>query len=261
MVCRSCGSEVSPYVTECPYCGHRLRKRAPKLEREGDEIRVRETRRERRRRGRRERRARREPRRSVPGSIAGRPLATIATILAGAAVIVVARAVPLSLAQSGAIVGPVDGELWRYLTAPFVTDDVGAFFVVALAIWIFGTAVEQRIGTLATAILIFGTGALGMLAADAVVANVFDSWLVACGGNGIALGLIGAWLPLRRAEAEAEGGFADPIDLIGVVVVVVVVLLVPLVESGADPLAGVVGGLVGLGMGALAVRRLGAGAG
>ena len=43
VVCKSCGSEVSPYVTECPYCGSRLRRRAPKLEREGGEIRVRET--------------------------------------------------------------------------------------------------------------------------------------------------------------------------------------------------------------------------
>src|SRR5688572_24243414 len=33
VVCKSCGSEVSPYVTECPYCGTRLRKRAPKIER------------------------------------------------------------------------------------------------------------------------------------------------------------------------------------------------------------------------------------
>jgi len=31
VVCRSCGEEVSPYVTECPYCGTRLRKRAPDL--------------------------------------------------------------------------------------------------------------------------------------------------------------------------------------------------------------------------------------
>ena len=38
VVCKSCGSEVSPYVTECPYCGTRLRKRAPKLERHGDEF-------------------------------------------------------------------------------------------------------------------------------------------------------------------------------------------------------------------------------
>ena len=45
VVCRSCGSEVSPYVTECPYCGTRLRKRAPKLERHGDELAPRESRR------------------------------------------------------------------------------------------------------------------------------------------------------------------------------------------------------------------------
>ena len=58
VVCKSCGSEVSPYVTECPYCGTRLRKRAPKLERVGDEVRVREDRRDRRRRKAAERRSR-----------------------------------------------------------------------------------------------------------------------------------------------------------------------------------------------------------
>ena len=36
VVCKNCGSEVSPYITECPYCGTRLRKRAPKLERRGE---------------------------------------------------------------------------------------------------------------------------------------------------------------------------------------------------------------------------------
>ena len=35
VICKSCGSEVSPYITECPYCGTRLRKRAPKLEKGG----------------------------------------------------------------------------------------------------------------------------------------------------------------------------------------------------------------------------------
>src|SRR5437763_1167677 len=34
VVCKNCGSEVSPYVTECPYCGQRVRKRAPKIERQ-----------------------------------------------------------------------------------------------------------------------------------------------------------------------------------------------------------------------------------
>src|SRR5690349_1266017 len=34
VVCKHCGSEVSPYITECPYCGKRLRRRAPKIPRE-----------------------------------------------------------------------------------------------------------------------------------------------------------------------------------------------------------------------------------
>src|SRR3954470_9074418 len=32
VVCKNCRSQVSPYITECPYCGQRLRKRAPKIE-------------------------------------------------------------------------------------------------------------------------------------------------------------------------------------------------------------------------------------
>src|SRR5437588_12794395 len=36
VVCKNCGSEVSPYVTECPYCGQRVRKRAPKIARDGE---------------------------------------------------------------------------------------------------------------------------------------------------------------------------------------------------------------------------------
>ena len=37
VVCKNCGSEVSPYVTECPYCGQRVRKRAPKIDRGGED--------------------------------------------------------------------------------------------------------------------------------------------------------------------------------------------------------------------------------
>src|SRR3954449_5725889 len=48
VICKNCGSEVSPYVTECPYCGARLRKRAPKLERRGDGLEPKPSRRSRR---------------------------------------------------------------------------------------------------------------------------------------------------------------------------------------------------------------------
>lgn len=250
VVCRSCGSEVSPYVTECPYCGHRLRKRAPKLEREGDEIRLRESRRDKRRRQRSER----SPRRSISVDLDAKPVVTIGTLLIGAILIVVGHAVPLGLSEIGGIVGPVDAEIWRYLTAPFAYEDVGAFIVIAIAIGVFGSLVEERLGSLAVATVILATGSLGMIAAASSQSLGLSDFVVGAGGNGVALGLLGAWLMLRRAEAESR--FSEPLDVLGVGVAGAVLLLLPLVEVGADPVAGLVGGLIGLGMGALAARRI-----
>ena len=247
VVCKSCGSEVSPYVTECPYCGHRLRKRAPALERSGDEIKVRESRRERRRRERRERAPLREPR------IDARPWATIVTLLASAVVLVVGRAVPLDLSEMGGIVGPVGSDYWRYVTAPFAYVDVGALFVIGVAIAIFGSAVERRLGTLLTAIVILASGGLGMLVADGVASAGADDFLVAAGGNGVALGLLTAWVALRRGERE--DAFSEPFDIYGTVPAAIVLLLLPLVEVTADPVGGVAGAGVGYGLGLLAARR------
>jgi len=253
VVCRSCGSEVSPYVTECPYCGHRLRKRAPRLEREGDEIKVHESRRDKRRRRRRERAAER-----AAAALGTRPLATAGTLLIGGILLILGRAVPLTLSEVGAIVGPVGSDAWRYVTAPFAYDDLGALLVVGLAIWIFGSAVERRLGSLAAATLILATGTLGSLAAGAVHTAGLTDTLVVAGGNAVALGLLAAWLMLWRGEAKNH--FSEPFEVVGVTVVAVVLLLLPLVEVGADPIAGLVGGLVGLAMGALATRRVDTGA-
>jgi membrane associated rhomboid family serine protease len=255
VVCRSCGSEVSPYVTECPYCGHRIRKRAPKLEREGDEIRVRETRRDRRRRRRRERAAER----SAAVALGTRPMATGLALLAGGILLVLGRAVPFTLSELGAIVGPVGSEAWRYVTAPFVYDDLGALLITGLAIWIFGSAIERRLGSLATATLIVATGALGSLAAGAVYSAGITDTLVVAGGNAVALGLLGACLMIWRGEAKQA--FGEPLETIGIAVAAAVLLLLPLFEVGADPVAGIVGALVGLAMGAVAARRFDASAG
>jgi membrane associated rhomboid family serine protease len=260
VVCKSCGSEVSPYVTECPYCGHRLRKRAPDLEREGDEIKVREGRREKRRRQRRERALERQltaspkRRRFEAGD---RPVATIGVLLVAATLMIVMRAVPLSLAEAGAIVGPVGSEVWRYLTAPFVYEDLGALIVIGAAIAIFGSALERRLGSVATLFFILAAGGLAMLAADAVAGLGFDEFLVAAGGNGVALALLGAWLMLARAEGP--GPLGSSIDLFGVVTITVVLLLMPLVEVTADPIAGLAGALLGLLMGRVAAARAPAG--
>ena len=116
---------MSPYVTECPYCGARLRRRAPKLERQGDELRVRESLRARRRRIVRQRRASRGRWRPRIAVAADRPYATIAAILGPAILVVVQRAGAYDVFQVGAIMHPGLTEPWRYLVAPFVYYQLG----------------------------------------------------------------------------------------------------------------------------------------
>ncbi|HEX2128324.1 MAG TPA: rhomboid family intramembrane serine protease [Solirubrobacterales bacterium] len=243
VVCKSCGSEVSPYVTECPYCGTRLRKRAPKLERVGDEVRVHEGRRDKRRRKAAERRNRLAERASRMEDLALRPVVSIAMLAAPAVVYIVFMASNLSAFDLGAIVGPVDGDWWRYFAAPFFYDDVGYLFACGLGIALFLPGVERRVGSVGTFLLAIGCGALGMLAAGGLDSSLGDGIPVAAGGNGIALGALGAWVVMRDAERRADP--TDEYDRFAVAVAVIVLLALPLVEDYANPWAGLVGGLVG----------------
>ena len=243
VVCKSCGAEVSPYVTECPYCGTRLRKRAPKLERVGDEVRVREDRKTRRMRKSAQRRSRFAARREAAGDLAIRPVITVAALVVPAILVIIERASNLTVFDLGAIVGGVGDEPWRYLAAPFVYDDLGYLFVCGLAMAIFLPPLERRMGSIATLLLVIGTGALGMLAADGLDSTFGDGILVAAGGNGIALGALAAYVVLRDAERRADP--TVEYDRIAVAVAAGVLLLLPVVEDFADFGAGIVGGLVG----------------
>ncbi|MGI9556682.1 MAG: rhomboid family intramembrane serine protease [Solirubrobacterales bacterium] len=256
VVCHSCGEEVSAFVTECPYCGTRLRKRAPKLERQGDEIVAHEPRRQKRRRQRAERRQAAPSGRPGPLArgvswAAERPIVTLAAIIGPATLLLVQRAADLGPANVGALVPVIGTESWRYLTAPWVFDDVGYLFVVAFALALFVPPLESRLGVVATAILLLATGSLGMLAADGLSSAGIDEPLFAAGGNGVALGAVGAWYALKRGDARRRAGELD-FDSIGVAVVAVVLLALPLVETWASPVAAVAGGLVGLAAGAIA---------
>lgn len=245
VICKNCGSEVSPYVTECPYCGARLRKRAPKLERRGDAL---------------EAKLRRGPagllrlrlRRRAGAAGAGRPYATLAAILGPAVLLLVQKASGDPLSTFGGLIVPVGGQWWRFLTAPFAYVGVGYLFVVSLGLAIFATGLERRLGSPATALLLVACGSLGMLAASGI-AGAQGHIAVIAGGNGMALGALAAWFAVRRAEAHHA--IDQDYDSIGVVVAAAVLLALPLFESTADVFAGLVGGAVG-GLAGLAAAAL-----
>jgi membrane associated rhomboid family serine protease len=235
VICKNCGSEVSPYVTECPYCGARLRKRAPKLERRGDAL-------EPKPRRRSSRRLPKGMRLSRPAwAEAERPYATLTVIISSAVLILVQNATGDPLRTFGGLILPFQSDWWRVLTAPFAYADVGYLFVVALALAIFSVGVERRLGSAATALLLVACGSLGMLAASGIVNP--ESFQVIAGGNGMALGALAAWFTLRRAETQ--GAIDQEYDWIGVAVCAAVLLALPLFDSTANVYAGAVGGAVG----------------
>src|SRR5918994_1927070 len=124
VVCKKCGSEVSPYITECPYCGTRLRKRAPKLERGGVPKEPKAPRRRRPTLGR-----------LKPGEIPGirgdrRPYATISLVLASIVVSLAVRIHPAWLLDLQLLAGLTD-EYYRTATTLFVffASGVGGMFL------------------------------------------------------------------------------------------------------------------------------------
>src|SRR3954462_4535032 len=181
VVCKNCGSEVSPYVTECPYCGQRVRKRAPKIER-GDE----------------EPKCQRRRQRSLPklrrGEIPGirvdtRPYATILLILLALGAIVAWSTGRVTVRDLGGIYGglPLSGEWWRLVAAPFVYDNAAYAFIALVAVGDFGPALERRFNWFVPVAVFLAAGAAG--AALVVAVDAGDVW----GANAGALGLLAAW--------------------------------------------------------------------
>ncbi len=240
VVCKSCGSEVSPYITECPYCGNRLRKRAPKIDREGRVA---------------ERRRRRPPAPALPrlrrGEIPGirgesHPRATLLLVVLGMVGCLLWRTSLVSL-EDVAIVGKPGPHWWRLFTAAFTYTNTGYAFVTLSAIGLYGWLLERRHGALPV-LSLFAVGGVGGILAGVATYPAPLVW----GASGAALALIVAWalpdlLDLRGGR-EIEG------DLIGTAVFAAVVALMPLADVGASWPADVVGVLAGLAIGLPLVR-------
>jgi membrane associated rhomboid family serine protease/DNA-directed RNA polymerase subunit RPC12/RpoP len=235
VVCKNCGAEVSPYITECPYCGKRLRKRAPKIDRDGRVI-------ERTPHGRPTPSLTPLRRGEIPGiARERRPYVTSALVLLGV--------IGCLLWRTGAVgystvitAGAVGNQWWRPFTAPFVYSNTGYAFIALAAIALFGTLLERRAGPLLVIAAVLLAGAGGALLSAQITQSV------AAGGNGIALAMLITWaMPdlLRLRKGHEFGG-----DLIGVAVFAVALVLMPLTttEAGWVPCAAgiVVGILLGL---------------
>jgi membrane associated rhomboid family serine protease len=238
VVCKQCGSEVSPYITECPYCGSRLRKRAPKLEKA---------------RKQEERRRRRADAPSLgrlrAGEIPGirpdtRPYATIGLVLLSVVASAMVQLGKPFTEGDVVLAGGLGDQWWRVFTAPFVYLNTGYLLVALAAIMLFGWLLERRHGPLVPLLIFLAAGAAGMALAASVETL---GATVASGGNGAALALLCAWA-VPDLAARRRGEDTDS-DLLGVAVIAGVLLLLPVAVPEADPLAGLAGVVVGFALG------------
>src|SRR3954468_13800861 len=153
VVCKKCGSEVSPYITECPYCGTRPRKRAPKIERGGV--------------GREPKvpRRRRTLSRLRPGEIPGiraehRPYATITIVLASIIATFGSRAGFWDVSNLLLWADTTD-EYYRTVTTLFFYGHTGYEVIALSSIFLFGWLVERRHGPWAPLLVFLLGGAAG----------------------------------------------------------------------------------------------------
>jgi len=272
-VCRSCGQQVSSFVTECPYCGARLRRRAPRLERrdgdleallrqpavepdrtiEDDDVVV-PLKRPKRRfgRGARGPGPRTPRRRPAAPSLDRRPWVTIVLLLASLIGVPVAQAIdPTDLLLTPGL-GDVDP--WRYATAVFSYPDVWHGVGVLTTLGVFGWLWERRAGVVGSLVVLlaFLVGGVGGLVAAAEAASGAD---FLAGGGGAAAMLAAAWI-VAELRARQRNESLDG-DLLGASVLLATTVLVSAVAAAGAPLAAVLGGVLGipLGLALSAARR------
>jgi membrane associated rhomboid family serine protease/DNA-directed RNA polymerase subunit RPC12/RpoP len=238
LVCKSCGAEVSPYITECPYCGTRIQKRAPKLDRGGVP--------------KAPKRARSRPQlpRLRPGEIPGiradrRPWAAWLLVVASLLVTVALKVHPEWLADVALTTGSQDP--WRAFTTLFAYQATGYEAVTVGTIALFGWLLERRHGWWAPLLLFVVGGGAGMALVVAV-----DEGAIAVGGNAAALAMLAAWS--MRDILGRRAGREDDADLLGVLAIASLLVLLPLAVEEANSLAGLGGGVAGILIGLVLAR-------
>lgn len=250
VICPSCGSEASPYVTECPYCGHRLRKRAPDLRKERREDEKAEQRAERDA----EKRRKRTRRLLTGGRVAGsagdgggelpsflqgdRPPIAVTTLIVlsvAASLATHVNGFPLRQLIYGSNLqgSTLQERWWQLFTAPFFHLGLGYGFVCLLGVAMFGSGLERRFGAPSLVAVWLLCGAAGVL-----MEHVVEPLPQTNGAIGIAAGMMAAWLTfvLMREDLRDYDGYA-------LAAVSAVLLAMPLATDEAS-IWTVIGGLL-----------------
>ena len=191
----------------------------------------------------RKRRQRSHSSRSWPN----RPIVSI-TLAAACAVGAILLVPGVLTAGQVGVVGQLDGQWWRLVTASFFADNLWYTAVSVVAIVLFGGLLERQHGPLVAGAC-FAICAVGGMAAAAGL----ESLPLALGGNAAALGLIGAWVV--APVLETRRGEQPLADLIGATVCAGVLLLMPLAAVEASSTAAAAGLVLGLLAGAILARR------
>jgi hypothetical protein len=282
-VCRSCGQQVSSFVTECPYCGTRLRQRAPRLDRkdgdleallrapaaepdrtlqpvdEDDVVVPLKTRRRRPLSARGTKRT--TPRRPTAGRTpkrgrlagvrdGGKPWVTIAIVVLSM------LSLPLQgFVDANDLVLSDGVPEWHALTAAFtyVTGTSWHALAVLTTLGVFGWLWERRaglVGALVVLVAFVVAGVGGVLADQALDANPASA-----GAAGAAVALATAWIVTEiraRARRESVDG-----DLAGAAVLLLVPVATTIITPTAAPVGLAIGVLLGgvLGLVLDAARR------
>lgn len=250
-VCSSCGQQVSTFVTECPYCGTRLQKRAPRLDRkdgdleallrlptlepdrtlrekDGDDDVVVPLKRKRRSIAPKVPRSSTGKPRKVPGrprrkqkkqasayATEGKAYATFAILL----ISLIGLPVQQLLTANDLLL--LDGSAaWRAVTASVLFTNTWSALAVLTTFGVFGWLWERRAGLTGTAVVVvaFLVAGVGGLLLDRELAS--DVTVVYFGSAGAAIALATAWIvaELRaiRANEALDGDVAGAVTLLAV---------------------------------------------
>jgi membrane associated rhomboid family serine protease len=145
--------------------------------------------------------------------------------------------------SNGHLVGVAQGDFWRLLTAAFLHYGPFHLLMNMLALWWFGSLLEQRIGSGKYLLLYLVSGLAG--SAGALIASPLQPTV---GASGAIFGILGAGLVMERQRDYVFGGSA-----LGIIVInLILTFSIPNISIG-----GHIGGLIGGGACALAMTRLG----